>query len=47
MMEAEQTCDIIGLLLGLKRPLRRKLRKKSDKGVPAPPGLGQKTAQEQ
>ena len=35
-------CDIVGLLQESKRPLPRKLRKKSEKGFPGPLGLGVK-----
>ena len=40
-------CDIVGLLQESKRPLPRKLRKKSEKGFPGPlgPGVEEKKSQ--
>ena len=38
-------CDIVGLLQESKRPLPRKLRKKSEKGFPGPLGPGVEEAQ--
>ena len=41
---APEACDIVSLLQEPKRPLPRKLRKKSEKGFPSLPARGQKNS---